>query len=511
MDPIKLELLFERQMKLMEMFVNQQTGPAPPSSNPNHTMLPSVDGIVNSISQFNYDPEANVTFDTWYQRYEDLFTVDLASQDDAWKVRVLLRKLGPAEYERYCNLILPQKPRDNCFDDTIKLLREHFGDHSSLFSIRYRCLKMTMNENDDFLTHVGTVNRECERFRLRSLTDDQFKALILICSLQSPRFTDIRTRLLNQLEQNPKLTLHDIADEYQRLINLQKDIHLVESTPPKSSDIRALRKSKNLPSATPDPPTSPNVPRKSIHTRPTSQNTAKKTPPSPCWHCGAWHFVKSCPYKNHRCSKCKIIGHKNGFCQPRQLRYHNPAKAQQNVGPKSPKRSLSLRAICQVTTPAMRKYIDLQMNGHDTRLQLDTASDITVISEKLWNYIGRPPITNTSQSLVSACGGQLKLIGELKCFVSFRTTKFTGICYVTKNDLNVLGLDWFDRLHLADVPLNSLRNTVKKHKMLDNSGRSRSRKPNNQTKRQASTTSPKVPDKPPGKHPTNHSSSQKGR
>nr|CAH8874954.1 unnamed protein product [Trichobilharzia regenti] len=256
MDYSKLELLFEQQLKLMEMFVNQQTGPAPPSSNPNHTMLPSVDGIVNSISQFNYDPEANVTFDTWYQRYEDLFTVDLASQDDAWKVRVLLRKLGPAEYERYCNLILPQKPRDNCFDDTIKLLREHFGDHSSLFSIRYRCLKLAMNENDDFLTHVGTVNRECERFRLRSLTDDQFKALILICSLQSPRFTDIRTRLLNQLEQNPKLTLHDIADEYQRLINLQKDTHLVESTPSRSSDIRALRKSKNLSSSTPDPPTS---------------------------------------------------------------------------------------------------------------------------------------------------------------------------------------------------------------------------------------------------------------
>nr|CAH8867208.1 unnamed protein product [Trichobilharzia regenti] len=239
MDPSKLELLFERQMKLMEMFVNQQTGPASPSSNPNHIMLPSVDGIVNGISQFNYNPDANVTFDTWYQRYEDLFTVDLASQDDAWKVRVLLRKLGPTEYERYCNLILPQKPRDKCFGDTIKLLHEHFGDHSSLFRIRYRCLKLTMNENDDFLTHVGTVNREFERFRLRSLTDDQFKALILICSLQSPRFTDIRTRLLNQLEQNPKLTLHDIADEYQRLINLQKDTHLVESTPSRSSDIYA--------------------------------------------------------------------------------------------------------------------------------------------------------------------------------------------------------------------------------------------------------------------------------
>ncbi|VDQ16694.1 unnamed protein product, partial [Trichobilharzia regenti] len=99
MDSFKLELLFGRQMKLMEMLINQQTSSTSPSSNLNHTMLPSVDGIVNSISQFTYDPDANAIFDTWYQRYEDLFTVDLATQDDAWKVRVLLRKLGPAEYE----------------------------------------------------------------------------------------------------------------------------------------------------------------------------------------------------------------------------------------------------------------------------------------------------------------------------------------------------------------------------------------------------------------------------
>nr|CAH8840276.1 unnamed protein product [Trichobilharzia regenti] len=130
---------------------------------------------------------------------------------------------------------------------------------------------------------------------------------------------------------------------------------------------------------------------------------------------------------------------------------------------------MSLLATCQVTTPCMRKYLDLQMNGHDARLQLDTASDITVISEKLWNNIGRPPIANTSQTAVSACGGRLKLIGELKCSVSFRNIKFTGICYVTKSDLNLLGLDWFDRLHLADVPLSSVCNAVNKDENSANS------------------------------------------
>ncbi|TNN06305.1 Gap-Pol polyprotein, partial [Schistosoma japonicum] len=84
---------------------------------------------------------------------------------------------------------------------------QHFGDNSSLFNIRYRCLKLKMNESDDFSTHVGVVNRECER-------------------LQSEKFADIRTRLLHRLDQEPTLSLNDIAAEYQRLTNLKHDTAL---------------------------------------------------------------------------------------------------------------------------------------------------------------------------------------------------------------------------------------------------------------------------------------------
>ena len=195
MDPVKLKRLFEQQLKLMEMLAQMRVPtPAVPSAIPQ-----SADGLANSISEFVYDPEANVTFDTWFRRYEDLFRVDLSDKDDAWKVRLLLRKLGAAELDKYCNLILPQNPRDRLFDATVQSLSQLFGDHRSLFNTRHRCLKLVMHESDDFLTHIGIVNRECESFNLKSLTDDQFKSLVFICSLQSPQFADIRTRLLNRL------------------------------------------------------------------------------------------------------------------------------------------------------------------------------------------------------------------------------------------------------------------------------------------------------------------------
>ncbi|BHF62015.1 hypothetical protein SprV_0100499600 [Sparganum proliferum] len=37
----------------------------------------SVDHIASSITEFLYDPQAHITFDSWYKRYEDLFSGDL--------------------------------------------------------------------------------------------------------------------------------------------------------------------------------------------------------------------------------------------------------------------------------------------------------------------------------------------------------------------------------------------------------------------------------------------------
>ena len=239
MDPSKLERLFEQQLKLMEMLAEAKLSSRAPASSP--ALPQSVDGITNSISEFTYDPDANITFDTWFRRYEDLFRVDFADKDDAWKVRLLLRKLGPSELDKYCNLILPQNPRDRTFDATIQSLSQLFGDHRSLFNTRYRCLKLVMNESDDFLTHIGIVNRECERFKLKSLTDDQFKSLVFICSLQSSKFADIRTRLLNRLEQD---TFLDIKCHCGRISAADqptlRDITLIQSGGQGGSEVHAV-------------------------------------------------------------------------------------------------------------------------------------------------------------------------------------------------------------------------------------------------------------------------------
>nr|VZI07947.1 unnamed protein product [Spirometra erinaceieuropaei] len=157
-----LKQMLQQQLKLMEALTvklsNSSMGQSSAAGGSQ-----SADHIADRITEFLYDPQAHITFESWYKRYEDLFSVDLAAQDDAWKVRLLLRKLGAAEYERYANFILLKYPREVAFKDTVETLSQIFGEQSSLFNTRFQCLQLCKRDSDDFITYAGIVNRSVRR------------------------------------------------------------------------------------------------------------------------------------------------------------------------------------------------------------------------------------------------------------------------------------------------------------------------------------------------------------
>uniref|UniRef100_A0A182PXA1 CCHC-type domain-containing protein n=1 Tax=Anopheles epiroticus TaxID=199890 RepID=A0A182PXA1_9DIPT len=101
---------------------------------------------------------------------------------------------------------------------------------------------------------------------------DQFKCLMFICGLKGHNHADIRARLLARIESEPPetpTTLQQLIDEYQ----------------PHSSG-------RHQQFSTPD----------------------HKSPRTPCWQCGQMHYVRDCPFSNHRCKQCNRVGHKEGYC-----------------------------------------------------------------------------------------------------------------------------------------------------------------------------------------------------
>ena len=92
------------------------------------------DSVINSIGEFKYSSEEEVTFAAYFRRYEENFPKDCITRSDEKKICQLLEKFDQSDYEKYANYILPRKSREISFEDTVLFLKKIFVDKSSLFN-----------------------------------------------------------------------------------------------------------------------------------------------------------------------------------------------------------------------------------------------------------------------------------------------------------------------------------------------------------------------------------------
>ncbi|VDP10975.1 unnamed protein product [Heligmosomoides polygyrus] len=112
-------------------------------------------------------------------------------------------------------------------------------------------------------------------------------------------------------------------------------------------------------------------------------------PPSPCWSCDGLHFIRDSPFLSHTCSICHIMGHKAGFCPPAKRRTRTKSSMRHSNGP--PKQRIRADAIIRISNIACkhyRRYATVTVDNHAVNFQVDTGSDITVISCKTWSNMG---------------------------------------------------------------------------------------------------------------------------
>ncbi|XP_041767824.1 uncharacterized protein K02A2.6-like [Anopheles merus] len=433
---------------------------------PNNTEQ-TLESLATNISEFSFDPENGITFEKWYSRYTDLFESDAKNLDDSAKVRLLLRKLDTPSHVRYVNFILPKLPKDVDF----KILSQMFGTHTSFFNKRYQCLQLVKSEAEDIISYAGKVNRSCEDFDFKNMNIDQFKCLVFVSGLKGHAYADTRPRLLSRIEcetAEAPVNLQTLINEYQRLVNLKEDTSMIERQSSSKQAVHAVQE-------------------KGRFHHPHTSKTEGKLPRTPCWQCGQMHFGRNCPFSEHQCKQCNRIGHTEGYCgcyskrqtvpgggekktstqspsnQPSNQQTNQPANRQNNP------RKVNARGVYIVNhivnhianRSSNRKYVPTLINGVATRLQLDTASDITVISKQTWNSLGNPSIIKPTIQAINASGKPLHLMGEFQCDVSINGKTARGRCFVTTTaNLNLLGIDWIDLFKLWSVPLDSVCNQV---------------------------------------------------
>ncbi|XP_055585498.1 uncharacterized protein K02A2.6-like [Uranotaenia lowii] len=410
--------------RLLERLTNQQQ---PQQQNPEQIL----ESLSSNISEFVYDQENGLTFQRWFSRYQDLFENDARQLDDAAKVRLLLRKLDTLSHSRYLNYILPALPKDIDFRETVSTLKKIFGSQVSKFRKRFQCLQIVKNDMDDIIDYGGKVNRACEDFEFQNLTLDHFKCLVFVSGLKSAKHADIRARLLTKMENETNeapATLQSLIDEFQRLANLKEDTSMIEHQSSFKSSVHAV-----------------------INTKSATSEFSEATQVTVL-------------------ANCNRTGHKEGYCSCNNKSTANiTSTVQHNDGKKRSRRKKRSSAetrgvfiINQVEHRASRrKFASVLVNGQPVSLQIDSASDISIISSKVWEQIGKPTMKPSSSQATNASGQPLTLLGEFNCEVTINGQTQQARCFVTSvSGLNLIGIEWLDLFDLWSIPFKSICNQI---------------------------------------------------
>lgn len=200
-----------------------------------------------------------------------------------------------------------------------------------------------------------------------------FKVLVFIMGLNDDKDKNknIRTCLLNLQDRTKTedVKLQKMIEEAERIPPIEKDSGIGNS----HDVVQAVRQSHYNKSN--------HHPAKS----PSSFDHQKKIPRTPCWQCGALHYVKDCQYTERMCPKCNVKGHKENYCEAQGNRKKFNGKQQNNNNNHHGKQvrvvSSDVYNGTADATPADRKFITVFVNNTKVIFQYDTASDVTLISE----------------------------------------------------------------------------------------------------------------------------------
>lgn len=436
-----------QMITLMQQQISQLTLMQNNFAKPQETILTSapfaeqiLDTLSHHIKEFHYEEEAKTTFASWFARYEDLFERDASRLDEGAKVRLLIRKLGAAEYERYASFILPKSCRDFSFRETITKLTSLFGVKESLLHRRYKCLNVMKTRSEGFIEYACRVNRACVDFEIGKLTEEQFKCLIFVCGLRDEADVEFRTRLLGKIDDRIDTTLESLTADCQRIANLKKDSAMIEKSA--TDQVLAVQKKHEEPRS---PEHRNNQSRRHDYQRP------RNLPGRNCWNCGQNHWARDCPFKSHFCRVCKKRGHRDGYC-PKPKRF--------NAGNfKNNRASSKVVSVNTTHVQQRRKFITISINGCSTRLQFDTGSDITIINRSVWQRLGKPELKSTVRAK-TASGSGLFLLGEFEANIKIGSVTHLATIRVAQSDLLLLGTDLIDLFALGSCPMDSFCNFV---------------------------------------------------
>ena len=374
---------------------------------------PSIDHLEKQLKVFEYEPESGVTFEAWYARYEHIFETELDECDDSVKVNVLLRHLSNRVHAQYSNFITPAKPHEESFEDTLKVMKQLFGEKKTLFEkqLDFFSCRMSKLNIEDIKSFASRVNKTVEEAQVKEMTVEQLKVMVFMTGIDLPRYADMLMSVMEAVRKAEDIQLPKVLELCDQFASLMKDSQAVLRDG-NAFAVNAVAHGKS--------------------SRWKERENSKKG---------------NYAHKEVQCFGCGKYGHIKRNCVAK--RFHRRRRSTSSSS--STKEDAKVSSVmcgavevdmCDVQDDAFTRTATV--NGNDVQFQVDTGSDSTFMSSAAWKVIGSPEIAPVNINVMCADGKNLEVRGQCAVALEMNGIRASGNVYVTeKGRVNLLGKDFF--------------------------------------------------------------------
>ena len=298
--------------------------------------------------------------------------------DDLQKTSLFLSELSTESIQKLITLVRPAQLNTQTFDDIKNKILEHIKPRKRcVIAERAKFMNTKQAQEDTLVTYLSRLKESskfCEFDKLTSSTAEE--EMILMRFVDGLYSDTLRQKLLEsiQMSTSGKLTLDNV-------VNMAKQFEML-----------------NL-SNTSQPHEVCRVTRQ----QPLRTNTI----PS-CRYCGTSHAVRKCPAYGKECLKCGRKNHFSKVCRSKEV---TELKEEQKVEEKENNEE----NVYQITNGRGPTLTKVKIDGCPIDMLIDTGSDVTIISEDMWQRIGKPKLSISSKILRQFDGSKIPLMG--KCSV----------------------------------------------------------------------------------------------
>ncbi|VDO89439.1 unnamed protein product [Heligmosomoides polygyrus] len=125
---------------------------------------------------------------------------------------------------------------------------------------------------------------------------------------------------------------------------------------------------------------------------------------------------------------------------------------------RSTARSEAIYTVSSVNCSLYRRYAIIKVQDQEINFQVDTASDVNVISKDTCTLMGKPELRPPSLIAHSASGDRIPFLGQSHCTYKFNNSSAQGTFYVADIPSNLLGSEWVSKMGIYAI-MDSLPRT----------------------------------------------------